>query len=284
MTFIKSPLNYTGGKYKLLPQIIPLFPKNIDTFWDMFGGGFNVGINVTANEVVYVDTNREITNMLYWFSHKPFERGLSDIDDLIVKYKLDKENEEGYLKLRDSYNRSIKSQQINPYQSSIMLYVLICHSFNNQIRFNQKDEFNMPFGRRNFNVKMRENLIKFMNEMYRCNIKFLNSDYKEVYKYNSFGISDFVYCDPPYLGSCATYNERGGWNEEKEIELYQFLDELNSRGVKFALSNNLKDNPFLEEWVESRKYNLYYLDRDYSNCSYNKKNREEDCEVLITNY
>ena len=98
MTFIKSPLNYTGGKYKLLPQIIPLFPKKIDTFWDMFGGGFNIGINVTANEVVYVDTNREITNMLYWFSHKPFERVLSDIDNLITQYNLDKENEEGYLK------------------------------------------------------------------------------------------------------------------------------------------------------------------------------------------
>ena len=35
--YIKSPLNYVGGKYKLLPQILPLFPKNIDTFIDLFG-------------------------------------------------------------------------------------------------------------------------------------------------------------------------------------------------------------------------------------------------------
>ena len=33
---IKSPMNYVGGKYKLLPQILPLFPENIDTFVDMF--------------------------------------------------------------------------------------------------------------------------------------------------------------------------------------------------------------------------------------------------------
>lgn len=51
--YIKSPLNYVGGKYKLLPQILPLFPKNIDTFIDLFGGGFNVGINVPAKEVIY---------------------------------------------------------------------------------------------------------------------------------------------------------------------------------------------------------------------------------------
>ena len=27
---IQSPLNYTGGKFKLLPQILPLFPQNIN--------------------------------------------------------------------------------------------------------------------------------------------------------------------------------------------------------------------------------------------------------------
>lgn len=36
---IKSPLNYTGGKFKLLPQILPLFPNEINTFVDLFGGG-----------------------------------------------------------------------------------------------------------------------------------------------------------------------------------------------------------------------------------------------------
>ena len=31
---IQSPLNYTGGKFKLLPQILPIFPKEINTFVD----------------------------------------------------------------------------------------------------------------------------------------------------------------------------------------------------------------------------------------------------------
>jgi len=29
--WIKSPLNYIGGKYKILNQILPLFPKQINT-------------------------------------------------------------------------------------------------------------------------------------------------------------------------------------------------------------------------------------------------------------
>jgi len=46
--YIKSPLNYTGGKYKILEPIFEAFPKNIRTFVDVFAGGFNVGINVDA--------------------------------------------------------------------------------------------------------------------------------------------------------------------------------------------------------------------------------------------
>lgn len=57
---IQSPLNYTGGKYKLLPQILPLFPKNIDLFVDLFCGGCNVGINVEANRFLYNDINRNL--------------------------------------------------------------------------------------------------------------------------------------------------------------------------------------------------------------------------------
>ncbi len=49
---IASPMNYIGGKYKILPQILPLFPDNIGTFVDLFCGGCNVGINVSAKKTV----------------------------------------------------------------------------------------------------------------------------------------------------------------------------------------------------------------------------------------
>ena len=55
--FISSPLNYTGGKTKLLPQIIPLFPNEINTFVDLFCGGCNVGINIQAKRHIYNDIN-----------------------------------------------------------------------------------------------------------------------------------------------------------------------------------------------------------------------------------
>ena len=50
--YIKSPLNYTGGKYKLLPQIMSSFPsEGCNTFVDLFTGGLNVGVNVNAKTI-----------------------------------------------------------------------------------------------------------------------------------------------------------------------------------------------------------------------------------------
>ena len=100
--------------------------------------------------------------------------------------------------------------------------------------------------------------------------------------------SDFVYCDPPYLITCASYNEHEGWNEEKERKLLSLLDELNDKGVKFALSNVLenkgKENLILKEWA--KKYNIHHLNHSYNNCNYHAKDKSKNStdEVLITNY
>ena len=62
---IQSPLNYTGGKFKLLTQILPHFPKDINLFVDLFCGGCNVGINVNCNRVIFNDQDK---NLLYLYN------------------------------------------------------------------------------------------------------------------------------------------------------------------------------------------------------------------------
>jgi site-specific DNA-adenine methylase len=105
--------------------------------------------------------------------------------------------------------------------------------------------------------------------------------------YSDFDENDLLYFDPPYLNSVGNYNDgkRGfeGWTEEHEKKLLKLLDNLNSQGTRFALSNNLKyENPYLENW--KNKYKIHYLDGDYVNCNYHKIDKSKDSEVLITNY
>lgn len=268
--YIKSPLNYVGGKYKLLPQILPLFPENIDTFVDLFGGGLNVGINVKCNNLIYNDLCPQVVDLLKHFSENSSEYIHEKIINVVNSYRLDKCDKPKYLKLREDYNNK---------PDWIKFYTLITCSFSNQIRFNSKGEFNVPYGKRYYNISLQNKLKTFVEELHNKNVQFQNKDFR----YYNFSSGDFVYCDPPYYNSTATYNENNGWSEQDEKELLSLLDIINDRNGKFALSNNLKyNNPLLDQW--KNKYNVHYLNSDYSNCNYQKKDKSKDIEVLITNY
>lgn len=274
--YIKSPLNYVGGKFKLLKEILPLFPNKINTFVDLFGGGFNVGVNINADHIIYNDLEKHVVELLNYLSNNETEKLLSEIDALIEKYNLSKENAEGFNQLREYYNEENNSP--------IVFYTMICYAFNYQIRFNQNGKYNMPFGkaRSSFNPSLRQKFIDFVEVLHSKDCSFMNISFDK-FNFEDFDSGDFVYCDPPYFNSVAAYNEQGGWTEEHEQKLLALLDKLNDKGVKFALSNNLKyDNPFLDEW--KNEYKVHYLNGDYSNCNYHKIDRSKDIEVLITNY
>lgn len=274
--YIKSPLNYVGGKYKLLKEILPLFPDKISTFVDLFGGGFNVGINVDAEHIIYNDISKPVVELLDYIKGNNIEDLLQEIDTYIEEYDLSKENKEGFLALRENYNNSEKTP--------IKFYTLLCYAFNNQIRFNKNNEYNMPFGknRSSFNPTLRQKFIDFAETLHNKDCCFMDISFDK-FDFEDFNSGDFVYCDPPYFNSVAAYNEQGGWTEEHEKKLLELLDELNDKGIKFALSNNLKyDNQLLDEW--KNKYRVHYLNSNYSNCNYQKKDKSKDIEVLITNY
>ena len=273
MEWIKSPMNYNGGKYNLLK----------DTFVDLFAGGLNVGINVNANKVVANDQINYLIDLYKYFNTNDTEYIIKNIENTINKYELSLTNVEGYNNLRRDYNNT---------PSDNKLFVLICYAFNHQIRFNNSREFNTPFGkeRSSYNPRIKENLINFCDRLHNKKFEFYNKDFMEV-NLNELSERDLVYCDPPYLISNGSYNDgkRGfkNWTLKEEKQLLSKLDELNYNDVKFALSNVLihKGNRNIEliEW--SKKYKIHYLDKNYNNCNYHLKDKNSSTvEVLITNY
>ena len=287
-TYIKSPLNYVGGKYKILDQIIPKFPKKINTFVDLFGGGFNVGINVDADTVVYNDVIEPLCELMNYFSNKNAEEVVQKLEDNISINGLDKENTDAFLKLRNKYNHSVYK---NEDDKIIDFYTLILYSFNYQIRFNQNMKYNAPFGknRSSYNSNTKKNLEKFVNKINKINVKVSKEKFVD-FDFSNLGENDFVYCDPPYLITTGSYNDgnRGikDWTLDDEKKLLNILDDLNSKGIKFALSNvlvaNDKKNEILTEW--SKKYTVYIIENTFNNSNYRRKNKDDTIEVLITNY
>lgn len=305
---IQSPLNYTGGKFKLLPQILPLFPKDINTFVDLFCGGCNVGVNVNCKSVIYNDLNENLLYLYNTFKNLDKQSVFEWIYEIINKYELSLVSENGYdyyncdsskglgsynkekfLKLRADFNQKKKKENYD-YFYYVMLYVIIVYAFNNQIRFNSNGEFNLPVGKRDFNKKMQQKLSDFIDKIKEQDCKFTCVDFRE-FNIDILENNDFVYIDPPYLITCATYNEQGGWSENDEKDLLQFLDKLNKRNLRFALSNVLrskgKENTILLEWLDKNKdkYKVINLNYSYSNSNYQTKDKTSVSEeVLIVNY
>ena len=280
MEFIKSPLNYTGGKFKLLPKIMPLFDE-AETFIDLFGGGGNVGINSRSEKIIINDREKVVIDFFKKIQKLSIEDILESIKGYIENYDLSKVNQEGFLKIRKDYNASNEKDQL-------MFYTMLMYSFNYQIRFNSKGEYNMPFGkdRSSFNKNTEKNIRNFHNAILSKKIIFTNNDFRDI-KVDKINSDTMVYCDPPYLITTASYNENGGWTEKEEIDLLNLLDEMNDKGIKFALSNVLEHkgekNDLLIEW--SKKYTTHFLSMNYNNSNYQSTaSKSKTVEVLITNY
>ena len=275
----ESPLNYIGGKGSIISFLKENIPAQIDTFYDLFGGGGTVSINVSANKIVYNELNYKVKDLLERLATDNIVNVLSYLDKQIKKYGLSKANKEAYINFRNRYN-SMDSKDKNP----LDLYLLICYGFEHQVRFNRKLEFNNPVGNSGYNDALMEKLISFNLVAHKSNIVFKSDDYKKLEPEIKFG--DFVYCDPPYLNSCGAYNDgkRGfnGWNRDLEIELLNFLTRLDKRGIKFMLSNMLdrngKTNDVLSEWVRLHDYRIAISESD------TLRNKQDRREIVIMNY
>ena len=271
-----SPLNYIGGKADMIDFIKKNSPKKIDRFIDIFGGGFNVGINFNAEQIIYNDFNFKVKELLEMFRNIETIDLYKYITKMIKKYKLKKGNKESYLTIRELYNSQDKNLR-----DPRLLYLLILFGYQQQIRFNSSYDYNNPVGQAGFNDKILEKIISYCRNLKEKNVVFMSEDFEKMWKH--INKNTFIYLDPPYLITLGSYNDgkRGfnGWDENEEIRLLKFLNKLNSKGIKFMLSNVLehkeKKNKILIDWIKENNYRVI---------EYKKKTRKNRKEVLIVNY
>ena len=299
--FIKSPIHYMGGKYDLLPSMIEQFPKKeeVSVFYDIFGGSGTVSLNVPYDNVVYNELNDNMVNLLKMIKEENPQDIIEHIQKRIKEFELNEEgtdirqNYEGveedrkkynekYLNFRRFYNKS-EEKDIKD------LYTLSFYSFCNLMRFNSKNEFNMPFGNRCFIQEDAERLILAHNKFLEKNIELHQGDAFELFKTLGNDKNIFCYIDVPYTNSTAIYNESrafGGWTIEDDEHVFKELDRLTSLGIKWAYSNVLaikgRTNDHIEAWAKRNNYTI--IEFDYKEYSSLGKGNANAREVLIINY
>lgn len=295
----RSPLFYVGDKYKLMKQLINLFPKKINNFYEPFVGGGTVFLNIEAKKYFLNDIDKHLINIhkLFIASSKNPKKFFKEIEKIIHKYKLShsykknvvpnslkKEfkktyyarfNKDGYDRLRMCVNNFKKNDPL-------ILFILLIYGFNRMLRFNGGGKFNLPVG----NVDFNKNVVNALNEYFDFvndkKISITSKDFKKFFSARKYFKNDFVYLDPPYLITASEYNKF--WDQNSESDLLNLIDNLDKKGVKFALSNvthyNGSKNDLLIEWM--KKYNTHKIESNY--ISYHNNGKKKIKEVLITNY
>jgi len=295
----RSPLFYVGDKYKLIGQIKKLFPEKINNFYEPFVGGGTVFLNIEANEYHLNDIDKNLINIhkfLLKNSNNP-KGFFKNVEKIIYKYKLSRSykediipeslksrwkktyfarfNKNGYEKLREHINR-------NKGNDPLILYILLIYGFNRMLRFNSEGKFNLPVGNVDFNKNVVNALNSYFDFVQGKKISFTSKDFREFVSEKKYFKNDFIYFDPPYLITASEYNKF--WSQQSDSDLFNILDNLNRKGVKFALSNathyNGNKNNLLIEWM--KKYKTHSIKSNY--ISYHDNKKKNIKEVLVTNY
>lgn len=282
-----SPIIYNGSKKRILKKLISYFPKNINTFYDLFSGSAIVSMNVFAKKYVLNDNNPKVIELYRAFRLYSHKEIISHIRKRIVQYNLPVrithsksllcEYKKNFLSLKDYYNKS-KNKNI------LDLITLMYFSFSKQFRFNSKNYYNSAYGVNK--IFTEENSIKngcfFFNKE---NVFVHNKDFSQI-NFRKLNKNDFVYLDPPYLNTEAVYNvAMGTWTKKDDKKLFNFCEELNKNGIKFGLSNVFscrgKENKHLIKWCTKNNWYVKHIKINY--CP-NGKGLSNADEVFITNY
>ncbi len=276
----ESPLNYIGSKFKVVPFIKKNMP-DADNFADVFGGGFNVGINAGSEHLYYNDINFIVKDLIESFRNYDTYNYITYVKKFIEKHGLEKGNKESYLAAREYYNTLPESKK-----DKRMLFAIILYSFQQQIRFNSNFGFNNTAGIRWFNDCILAKLISFSRVIKTKNITFCSVDYVHIREQIPIDENSFLYLDPPYKLTTGSYNDgkRGfkGWNDQLEQELFDFIDEMTQDNVPCMLSYVLEHkgviNKALEDWIHRNNYTCIPLGDIIGISGKPRK------EILILNY
>ena len=291
----KPFLKWAGGKGQLLKEIEKYYPFENDKYTKycepFIGGGavlFDILNKYELKEIYISDINPQLVN-----TYTIVRNNVKSLIDLLSNLQndyvpLDNDKRKIYYNnKRERYNFLIKnSDESNALERASLMIFLNKTCFNGLYRVNRSGLFNVPMGAyKNPLICDRYNLINVSEKL--KNVRIVCGDYK-----NSLNFIDgntFVYFDPPYrplsqTSSFTSYTE-DMFNDEKQIELANFIDLVNAKKAKILISNSDPKNLDVSDNFFDNLYSKYIIDRvDASrSISCQASNRGNIKELLITN-
>lgn len=274
----KPLLKWVGGKSKLLQKIIPLFPKEITNYHELFLGGGSVLLSVLT---AIKDNKLKVTGKICAYDSNPiliaFYRAIrGDYKKLyetvrkIMKAGEKNDKKEYFYHIRKIYN---SRKEINLMKVAEFVY-LNKTCFRGLFRLNQMGGFNVPYGHYDNPSICDETSYKQISELI-SDVEFYCLDFETGRENIDKG--DFVYMDPPYVpekkNGFVSYS-KDGFSKEKHETLFKICEEAD---FKFVLSNSNTDI------VKDSFKNFTILEIDARRAIHSKNPGSKTKEILIYN-
>ncbi|MFK2309771.1 DNA adenine methylase [Bacteroides fragilis] len=268
-------LKWVGGKRQLIPEIRKRLPKGVINrpYYEPFVGGGALFFDLQPKCAIINDYNEELINVYRVIRDNPHE--------LIEDLKKHENTAEYFYEIR-AIDRQPFFNALGKIERASRIIYLNKTCYNGLYRVNNAGEFNSPFGKyKNPNI-INEPVIKAVSKyLNSAKIQICNVDYQEILK--DIPANSFVYLDPPYHPISESSNftgyVQGGWNEKDQLRLRDVCNILNSKGVRFLLSNSA--SAFIKEIYSN--YNIHVVQANRAINSDSSK-RGQVNEFLISNY
>lgn len=224
---LPHPIPYQGSKRMLAPMIYPLLPSSIETFYEPFAGSAAMTLYAAhhgvAKRYVLGDTLEPIIDLWRSIIQSPTETAARYA---AVWHGQSNASTDYFNKVRERYNSD---------KDPVDLLYLICRCVKNAVRFNGGGRFTQSHDKRRLGMapdKM-ESAIKRASILLRGKTEFRKGDWTLTTA--DVGQSDFVYMDPPYMGTSVGRDKRYHQQLLPE-DLIAGLEKLNACNIRFALS------------------------------------------------
>ena len=267
-------LKWVGGKRQLLSEIIPLIDESCDNYVEPFIGGGAVLFRLQPKKAIINDYNTELINV--------YRTVRDDLDGLVALLKEhEKYNSSDYYYEVRALDRTPDFDKMSNLERAARIIYLNKTCYNGLYRVNSLGQFNSPYGKyKNPNIVNEVVLRAISKYLNRNEISIRSGDYKDVL--NDIEKNSFVYLDPPYMpissSSSFTGYTEGGFGYDKQVELKEECDKLNSKGVHFLQSNS--DCEEIRELYKAYRIKVVKAKRAINS---DAKKRGQINEVLIYN-
>lgn len=272
----KPFVKWAGGKRQIIDKLKKYVPDEFDTYYEPFVGGGALLFELSPKKAVINDYNQELMNVFNCIKDEDkFVKMCNELNHYEASH-----SEEFYFEIRNKDRDKAKFNKIVDYKRAARTIYLNKACFNGLYRVNSRNEFNVPFNKKDkINTYDGQNL-GIIHAYFNFNdVKMLNTDFEEAVKDAKKG--DFVYFDPPYDSDkeiFTSYTETG-FGKDEQKRLSDVFKELDKRGCYVMLSNH--NTELINELYKDYHINVIEAKR---NINANGKKRGKVEEVIITNY